>query len=82
MASRIANIFMHEIIRRCDYGIDLHTAHIKRVNFPNVRGDLRIPSVRRIATAFGSELATDGKGPIGSLRREACKTSCPTILNL
>ena len=36
--------------------------------------------MRRIAHAFGCELVVNGKGPLGSLRREACKIGCPTII--
>jgi uncharacterized protein len=80
LASRIAGAFFHEVVRQCDYGIDLHTAAVRRTNFPNVRGDLSIPAVRRIARAFGCELIVNGKGPKGSLRREACASGCPTII--
>lgn len=80
LASRIARTIMDEIVSKCDYGIDLHSAAEQRTNFPNVRGDVRNPDVRRIARAFGCELVVDGKGPDGSLRREACKAGCPTII--
>ncbi|MCA9081395.1 MAG: succinylglutamate desuccinylase/aspartoacylase family protein [Planctomycetaceae bacterium] len=80
LASRIADILMREVIQQCDYGIDLHAAAKTRINFPNVRGDLNDPEVRRIAKAFGCELVIDGTGPQGSLRREACRVGCPTII--
>jgi predicted deacylase len=69
-----------EIVSRCDYGIDLHTAAIRRTNFPNVRGDLTDPEVRRLAESFGSEIIINGKGPRGAFRREACRAGCPTII--
>jgi predicted deacylase len=80
LASRIANVFMKEIAEQCDYGIDLHSAAESRTNHPNVRGDLTIERVRRIARAFGCELVVDGKGPEGCMRREACKVGCATII--
>lgn len=80
MASRVAHIVMKEIVSKCDYGIDLHTASIQRTNFPNVRGDLANAGVRRLANAFGCELIVNGKGPVGSLRRAACRIGCPTVL--
>jgi len=80
LASRIAAIFMREIVAQCDYGLDLHSAAFQRTNYPNVRGDLTNPANRRIANAFGCTLIVDGKGPEGSLRREACKAGCPTII--
>lgn len=79
MAARFAHTLMTEVVNRCDYGIDLHTAAIQRINFPNIRGDLGDPEVKRLARAFGSELIINGKGPDQSFRREACRAGCPTI---
>ncbi|QDS87851.1 succinylglutamate desuccinylase/aspartoacylase family protein [Rosistilla ulvae] len=80
MASRMARTLFDQIVGRADFGIDLHTAAIRRTNYPNVRGDLSNPAVRRIATAFGSEIVLNGQGPGGALRREACQVGCPTII--
>lgn len=80
LTSRTARIIFEQIVKQCDYGVDLHTAASSRTNFPNVRGDLGDPGVQRLAKAFGCELMVNGKGPIGSLRREATKAGCPTII--
>ncbi|PXA03589.1 succinate dehydrogenase [Coraliomargarita sinensis] len=80
LASRIAHTLMQELVQHCDYGIDLHTAAVQRTNFPNVRADLSNPRTRRLATAFGCMLTVDGKGPLGSFRREATRAGCPTII--
>jgi predicted deacylase len=80
LASRMARRIFDEIVQRSDYGIDLHTAAVRRTNFPNVRADLSDANVARIAKAFGSELIIDGRGPKGSLRREACLAGCPTLV--
>ena len=80
LASRMARVIFDEIVSRSDYGIDLHTASVRRTNYPNVRGDLDNPAVRRLAESFGSEIIMDRKGPAGSFRREACKAGCPTII--
>ena len=80
LASRMAKTIFTEIVSRCDYGIDLHSAAVRRTNYPNVRGDLANPEVRKIAEAFGCELIMNGKGPRGALRREATKRGCPTIV--
>ncbi|WP_299469775.1 succinylglutamate desuccinylase/aspartoacylase family protein [uncultured Gimesia sp.] len=80
LASRMARIIFDEIVSRCDYGIDLHTASVRRTNYPNVRGDMTNPEVRRLAQAFGSEIIMNGKGPQGAFRREACASGCPTII--
>jgi predicted deacylase len=80
LTSRVAHTLFSEVIEQADFGIDLHTAAEGRTNFPNVRGDLRVPGVRRLARAFGCELIVHGGGPSGSLRREAVRAGCPTIL--
>ena len=80
LASRMANTIFNEIVSRCDYGIDLHTASVRRTNYPNIRGDLSDPEVRRIAEAFGCEVIMNGKGPKGAFRREASKAGCPSII--
>lgn len=80
LAGRMARTIFDEIVSRCDYGIDLHTAAVRRTNYPNVRGDLTDPAVRGIAEAFGCEVNIDAKGPIGAFRREACEAGCPTIV--
>lgn len=80
LASRLADVVFRTIVQPCDFGIDLHSAAVRRVNYPNIRGDMTIPGVRRLARAFGCELLVNGRGPIGSLRREACRVGCPTII--
>ncbi|TVQ30401.1 MAG: succinate dehydrogenase [Phycisphaeraceae bacterium] len=80
LASRLAYTVYNEIIMNSDYGIDLHTAAVRRTNFPNVRGDLRSDDVRRLAEAFGCEVIIDGAGPMKTLRRAACRAKRPTIV--
>ncbi len=80
MAYRLAKRIFESLIKGCDFGIDLHTAAVRRTNYPNVRGDLSNPAVLRLAQAFGVQLVLNGVGPVGSLRREATKAGCPTIV--
>ena len=80
LASRMAKTIFEEIVSRCDYGIDLHTAAVRRTNYPNVRGDLKDQNVNKIANAFGCEILINGRGPSGSFRREATRSGCPTIV--
>ena len=80
LTSRVARIVFEQVVERCDYGIDLHTAATNRTNYPNIRGDLTNPKVRRLAKAFGCELMVHGKGPEGSFRREAVKAGCGVIV--
>lgn len=80
LAGRMARTIFDEIVARSNFGIDLHTAAVRRTNYPNIRGDMSNPQVRQIAETFGCNVIINGKGPKGSLRREACQTGCPTII--
>ena len=80
LASRMARKIFDTIISQADFGIDLHTAAVRRTNFPNVRADMSDRRVRDIANAFGCEIILNGKGPKGALRREACRAGVPTII--
>ena len=80
LSARMAHTIFNQIVARSDFGIDLHTAAVRRTNYPTVRGDLADTRVRQLAEAFGSELIVDSKGPLKSFRREACSVGCPTIV--
>ncbi|MCB9849620.1 MAG: succinylglutamate desuccinylase/aspartoacylase family protein [Phycisphaerales bacterium] len=80
LASRFAHAIFRHLVAPSNYIIDLHTAAVRRTNFPNIRADLTNPEVARIANAFGCELVVNGRGPKGSLRRASCKAGHPTII--
>ncbi|MBI1388192.1 MAG: succinate dehydrogenase [bacterium] len=80
LTSRLARVIHDEIVMQCDYGIDFHSAAVRRTNFPNVRADMTKPEVKRLARAFGCELIVNSKGPDGSMRRTAVSSGVPTII--
>ncbi|HEY4716597.1 MAG TPA: succinylglutamate desuccinylase/aspartoacylase family protein [bacterium] len=80
MAERICYIIFNEIIKKCDYGIDLHTAAADRTNTPHIRADISNEKTAQIARFFGAEIIIDHKGVNGSLRREAVEAGIPFIL--
>jgi predicted deacylase len=80
MASLIADAIFTKIVRKADFGIDLHTAAAGRTNLPHVRADLRSPTLRRLSSAFGCELVFDMPGEEGMLRRAASRAGVPTIV--
>ncbi len=80
LSSRLARVIFDQVIGRCDYLIDLHTAAVRRTNFPNVRADCDNADCQRLARAFGCEVIVNNHGPNGALRREALKSGCPTIV--
>lgn len=80
LTSRLARVVYDNIVCRCDYGIDLHTAAARRTNFPNVRADMEGEATARLATLFGAELTLNTRGPARSLRREAVQAGCATLI--
>ncbi len=80
LAARLARTIFQQIVNRCDFGIDLHTAAVRRTNYPNIRADIREERVSALAQAFGPEVILNTPGPEGSFRREACAAGCPTIV--
>lgn len=80
LASRMAHLFMSEVVARCDYGIDLHTGSFHRNNLPQVRADLRDPETRRIAEAFGAPITLHSRVRDGSLRQVATNEGTHVLL--
>lgn len=80
LTSRLARVIRDEIVARCDYGIDLHTAATRRTNYPNVRVNMKRDATARLSALFAPELVLSGTGPAGSLRRVASKAGCPTLI--
>lgn len=80
LAARLANAVFQGLIKPCQCGIDLHTAAVRRTNFPNVRADMNQPETAALARAFGAELTVHSGGPDGSLRAAAGQAGIPTII--
>jgi predicted deacylase len=80
MASRLADIFMREIVQRADLGIDLHSAAIHRNNLPQIRltpGNDRLAALGR---AFGAPVMLDSRLREGSLRMAAEEAGVDVLL--
>jgi uncharacterized protein len=71
LAARLANMFMTEIVKRSDVGIDLHSAAIHRTNLPQVRVSPRKPETMMLAQVFGAPIVMTSKIRDGSLRQAA-----------
>lgn len=68
LASRLANIFLTEIVDKCTHGIDLHTAAQHRTNLPHIRASLHVEETKRLAQSFGVPVVLNSKIREGSLR--------------
>ena len=79
-ASRLAHLFMNEIVSKCSVGIDLHTATDHRVNVPQIRADIYNDETRRLARAFGAPFTIHARVRRGSLRQAASKQGISVLL--
>lgn len=80
LASQLAHIFMTEIVRRADYGLDLHSGAVHRSNLPQIRANLDDPVVEEMAKAFGASIMLNSNLRDGSLRQAAQETGCNILL--
>lgn len=71
LAGRLADIFLQEIVRVCDVGIDLHSAAIHRTNLPQIRMAPNNARLRELADAFAAPVTLTSPLRDGSLRQAA-----------
>jgi predicted deacylase len=80
LAGRVADIFLEEIVKHCDYGIDLHTGAIHRSNLPQIRANLNDPETRTLAEVFGVPVLLNADLRDGSLRQAAVESDTRILL--
>lgn len=78
-ADRMAYSLFHNVIRHCEYLVDLHTGSLKRTNLPQIRGDLGSETVFDFSRHFGGITVLHGVGAEGTLRRAAENIGIPAI---
>ena len=80
LASRLAALFMNQVVNKCTHGIDLHTGSIHRTNLPQVRASLDDPETEELARGFGVPVILHSRERDGSLREAARKKKVCTLL--
>ncbi|MCW8954991.1 MAG: succinylglutamate desuccinylase/aspartoacylase family protein [Sulfurimonas sp.] len=80
LASRVAKTFFDEIVRKCDLGIDLHTASIHKSNLPQVRTNIDNEHTFNLAKAFQAPVILHSELRDGSLRAVAQEKGVPILL--
>jgi hypothetical protein len=80
LASRLADLFMTEIVAHCTHGIDLHTGALHRGNLPQLRGNLDDEETLRLARLFGVPVLINADLRDGSLREAAAARGIPMLL--
>ena len=80
LTSRLANVFMREIVGNCTHGIDLHTGANHRTNLPQIRADLSDAETMELARLFGVPVLLNSNFRDGSLRQAAAEQGIPMLL--
>jgi predicted deacylase len=80
LASRIAHLFMTEVVAKCEVGLDLHTGSDRRTNLPQVRADLEDARTRELAQAFAAPVMLHAPLRDGSLRSAARERGAKVLL--
>lgn len=80
LASRLARLFLDEIVARATHGVDLHTGAIHRDNYPQIRGNLDDPETEKLASAFGVPVVINAGFREGSLREAAASVGVPVVV--
>lgn len=80
LAGQMASTFMHEVVRHCQYGIDIHTGAIHRSNMPQIRAKIDDEETKKLIQVFGAPIAVHSNLRDGSLREAARKKGVKTLL--
>lgn len=81
LAAQLANLFLNEVVRRCEFGIDLHSASVHRMNFPQIRArPNRSERLGDLARAFGARIILTAAMREGSLRAAADAIGVETLI--
>jgi len=71
LAGQLAHLFMNEVVKRSDVGIDLHSAAQHRTNLPQIRVSDEGARSHELAKAFGAPVVLESAYREGSLRMAA-----------
>jgi uncharacterized protein len=80
LASRLAHLFVTQVVLQCTHGIDFHTGSHHRINLPQIRGNLDDPETRRCGEAFGAPVLLHSHTRDGSLREAAGQQGIAALL--
>ncbi|HKJ68632.1 MAG TPA: succinylglutamate desuccinylase/aspartoacylase family protein [bacterium] len=80
LASRLAHLFLEEIVANSTHGIDIHTATLHRYNLPQIRANLLDPQTRDMGRAFGVPVIIHSLRHNNSLRDTLAKRGVPIIV--
>lgn len=79
-ASRLANLFIEEVVSQCSVGFDLHTGTNHRTNVPQIRTDIEDEACMKLARAFAAPFTLGAKQRKGSLREAAADMGAAVLV--
>jgi uncharacterized protein len=80
LAAQLANVFNEEIVKRSNFGIDLHSAALHRTNLPQIRISDDSSVANELALAFGAPAIITAPLRAGSLREAALASKVDVLL--
>lgn len=80
LASRLAYLVMNELVAKATHIIDLHTGSLHRTNLPQIRANLELAHIEKLAKAFHAPVILHSKERDGSLRQAANDRGIPLLL--
>ncbi len=80
LSSLLADLFFREVVKRSQYGIDLHTAALHRTNLPQIRMAPDDVELTKLAEAFAPPVILTSKLRDGSLRQCAGDAGVKVLL--
>jgi uncharacterized protein len=80
LAGQLAHLFTEEIIKRSDFGIDIHSAAEHRLNLPQIRYFSDDPKTVEMAEVFSAPFVLTAPLRDGSLRMAAQKEGVEVLL--
>lgn len=80
LAGQLAHLFTNEILLRSDFGIDIHSAALHRVNLPQIRFSSENPETIETAKLFGAPIVMEAPLREGSLRKTAKENGIDVLL--
>jgi uncharacterized protein len=80
LATQVANTFYKKVIKRCSFGIDIHSAAAHRYNLPQIRIAAGEPHLLELAMAFGAPAVVEASLRPGSMRAVAREQGVEMLL--
>jgi hypothetical protein len=80
LAGRVAKIFFDEIVSKCNFGIDLHTAAVHRSNLPQIRTNIDNEFTLSMAKSFEAPVILHSELRDNSLRALGDEKGIPILL--